>query len=443
MSEPRYISDSRSPVQSERALLVGLYLKEHTLDPDLMLDELESLVEAAGATAVGRTFQRRRTRRDLCAATYIGRGKAEHVAELVAAHEANLVVFDNELSPAQIRELEKIIGKRVIDRSEVILDIFALRARTREAKLQVELAQLQYTAPRLRGMWTHLERQANAGGAGVLGTRGPGEKQIEIDRRIVADRITRLRDELSRMHERKQREVAGRGEGGYCVGLVGYTNAGKSTLMNALTDAGTHAADQLFATVDTKTRKWQVVPGLTAMLSDTVGFVRNLPHMLVASFRSTLEEALSADLLLHVIDASHPQAAEQIDAVDAVLEELGCDKDRVLCVLNKVDCVTDTDDLVVLRARLPNAVCVSATRGDGIEELSRVVAEHRRRDWVWVRLTVPAGEGKVQALARARCHIRTEAYEEDAWVAEINVERTVLARFRQLSRELTVEQLNE
>jgi GTP-binding protein HflX len=291
-------------------------------------------------------------------------------------------------------------------------------------------------------MWTHLERQANTGGAGGLGTRGPGEKQIEIDRRIVNDRIARLRSELSRMHKRKQREVASRGQG-YCVGLVGYTNAGKSTLMNALTGAGTHAADQLFATVDTKTRKWQVEPGLTAMLSDTVGFVRDLPHMLVASFRSTLEEALSADLLLHVIDASHPHAAEQIEAVNAVLSELGSETERLVCVLNKVDQVSNPDDLVVLRAQLPDAFCISAARGDGVEELSKAVAQHRRRDWVWVRITAPAGEGKLQALARSRANIRSESYEEATWIAELDVERSVLARFRRISSELTVEHLAE
>jgi GTP-binding protein HflX len=435
-------SDSRDAAVPERAFLVGLYSGTGDIEPERMLDELASLVTAAGASVAGRTYQTLRSRRDLRAATYIGRGKAEEVAELAKSHAADLIVFDNELSAAQIRELEKLIGKRVIDRSEVILDIFALRARTREAKLQIELAQLQYTSPRLRGMWTHLERQANTGGAKALGTRGPGEQQIEIDRRIVGERVARLRRELSQMHERKQREVAARAERDYCIGLVGYTNAGKSTLMNALTGADAHAADELFATVDTRTRSWQVEPGLTAMLSDTVGFVRDLPHMLVASFRSTLEEALTADLLLHVIDASHPQAAEQIAAVNRVLDELGCDMDRVLCVLNKVDDVADPHDLVMLRPETGKAICISAERGDGLGDLSRAVAEHRRRDSVWVRINAPAGRGKLQALAHTHAHIRRSAYEDDRWIAELNIERDALARYFECEDDVAIEELS-
>lgn len=442
MAKPQSIFPRGASSTPERAYLVGCYAQDLELEPERMLDELESLVGAAGASSVGRALQRLRSLRDLSAATYIGRGKAERIGELARALEADLIVFDNELSPGQIRELEKVTGLRVIDRSEVILDIFALRARSREARLQVELAQLQYTAPRLRGMWTHLERQANAGGPGALGNRGPGEKQIEIDRRIVGRRTTRLRRELKQMHKRKQREVASRGKAGYCVGLVGYTNAGKSTLMNALTGAGTHTADQLFATVDTKTRRWPVEPGLTAPLSDTVGFVRDLPHLLVASFRSTLEEALRADLLLHVIDASHPQALEQIDAVNSVLEELGCKMGRVLPVLNKCDRVSD-GDRIELRARLGRAICVSATSGEGLAELSEAVAEHRRRSASWVRVSAPAGHGKLQAVARARAHIRSEGYQEDLWVAEVQIEPHVLALLRDLSPELAVEALKE
>jgi GTPase len=440
--------EDRRPITAEKALLVGLYTTADPGEPDLALDELGALVEAAGGEVAGRTYQRRQghgaaaDRAAVTPATFIGRGKAAHVAELVENLEANVVVFDNELSPAQIRELEKIVGCKVIDRSELILDIFASRARTREAKLQVELAQLEYTAPRLRGMWTHLERQAGTGGSTVgLGMKGPGEKQIEIDRRIVRSRITRLRHELGRIHGRKEREVAGRAAGAFTVGLVGYTNAGKSTLMNALTGAGTYQADQLFATLDTKTRRWPLEPGVAAALSDTVGFIRNLPHHLVASFRSTLEEALTADLLLHVIDASHPQAIEQVAAVERVLVELGCDLGRVLPVLNKIDRITDEEHLSILRARLHGAVAVSARTGQGISELSHAVAARRRAAWICVRVEAPAANGEVQAFARSRGLVRSERYEEDVWIAEIELARASLPRLRR-SGEVRVEELS-
>jgi GTP-binding protein HflX len=440
--------------QVESAVIVGLYGPDEELEPDLMLDELASLVEAAGGQVVARTFQRRGRRlgqgRDAKAsasavdpATYVGRGKAEHIAELVRGNEAKLVVFDNELSPAQIRELETILGCRVLDRSELILDIFAGRARTREAKLQVELAQLQYTAPRLRGMWTHLERQAGtSGSAGGVGLRGPGEKQIEIDRRIVKRRLSRLEAELAVLHGRKQREVESRTDKHFCVGLVGYTNAGKSTLMNALTNAGTYSADKLFATLDTKTRIWPVDRGVEVMLSDTVGFVRDLPHSLVASFRATLEEALHADLLLHVIDASHPQAIHQIATVERVLVELGCPPGRLLSVLNKVDAVTDHDELAILRSRLPHSVMVSARTGEGLSELSAAVAERYGESCVRVRVRAPLGSGKLQAYARARGRIERESYDDDAWTAEIDLPQPLVDKLVSLCQGATFERVD-
>lgn len=420
--------EKRDNIQSERAFLVGAYSREDEDDPDLALDELASLVEAAGGLAVGRAFQRRSAGQRVQAATYIGRGKAEHVAQLAEAHEANVIVFDAELSPAQIRELEKIFERRTIDRSELILDIFASRARTKEARSQVELAQLQYTAPRLRGMWTHLERQAGQG-AGMLGGRGPGEKQIEIDRRLVTKRITLLRNELKSLHARKQREVEGRINRGYCVGLVGYTNAGKSTLMNKLTDADTYVADQLFATLDTRTRRWQLGTGAPVLLSDTVGFVSRLPHQLVASFRATLEEALHADLLLHVIDASHPQALEQIATVERVLKELDCEMGRIVPVLNKVD-VADPDALITLRGRLGNTVAVSARTGEGIEDLETIVSQRRSADWSVATIRASAGNGRVQAFAHTHAVLRSDKFEDDIWVAEIELPRAKLGTLR-------------
>ena len=438
------IEARQSPDESgAKAFIAGLYAHGEALEPDLRLDELASLVEAAGARVVGRTFQQRARVEDGCSlaispATFVGRGKAEHIGELSEALEASMVVFDNELSPAQIRELEKLIGCRVLDRSELILDIFAGRARTREAKLQVELAQLEYTAPRLRGMWSHLERQAGGtGGAGGVGLRGPGEKQIEIDRRLVKKRISRLKSELAQLHARKQREVAQRTERHYCVGLVGYTNAGKSTLMNALTHAGTYSADQLFATLDTKTRVWQVAPGIKAMLSDTVGFVRDLPHSLVASFRATLEEALHADLLLHIIDASHPQALHQVATVERVLDELGSPPGRLLPVLNKLDAIAEPESLAALRSRVHDGVVVSARTGEGLEQLAAQVVARYRQSCVRVRIRAPLASGKLQAYARAHGHIETEAYDDEYWTAELDIPGNLVGQLDSLCAALT------
>lgn len=424
------------------AVLVGAYHGRDLAIADVFLDELESLVSAAGGESVARLIQRFSDNRSTSPATYIGSGKADFLAELVAGNEATVVVFDNELSPAQVRSLEKVVGCRVIDRSELILDIFAGRAKTREARVQVELAQLEYTAPRLRGMWSHLERQGGGGGAGGLGLRGPGEKQIEIDRRLISKRITRLKDELETIHNRRRREVDARIGKHYCVGLVGYTNAGKSTLLNTLTDAGTYSADQLFATLDTKTRKWRLPGGIDTMLSDTVGFVRSLPHQLVASFRSTLQEALEADLLLHVIDASHPQVNEQIDTVEAVLEELGCDLSKLISVLNKVDLVEDPDVITVLRARLPETVVISAATGEGMVDLSDLVRRRYQESCIVFRIVAPLDSGKLQAFARANCGVQDESYEDDNWTAELRVPEALIARMRSLCPSASFERIS-
>jgi GTP-binding protein HflX len=279
-------------VLMERAFLVGAYPREGNFDrkQDHLL-ELMALTETAGAIVVGRTQQRLNR---IHPGTYIGKGKAQELAEAVERLKANVVIFDNDLSPGQIRELEEIIKSKVLDRSELILDIFATRAKTKQAKLQVELAQLEYTYPRLTRMWSHLDTVTAAGGSvggvGGIGTRGTGEKQLEIDRRIVSKRITELKRELEVIDKRKLREIDGRKDF-YTLCLVGYTNAGKSTLMNALAKADVYVEDKLFATLDTRTRKWQVDSGVEVLLSDTVGFISKLPHHLVASFKATLEAA--------------------------------------------------------------------------------------------------------------------------------------------------------
>ena len=427
--------ETRSTTSAEdRAILVGLYPLDATLSPDRSLAELASLVSAAHGRTVGQVIQRRGLsqgqweHRPVDPATYIGRGKVEDVAFEITQHDANLVVFDNELSPAQIRELEKRLKCRVIDRSELILDIFASRARTREAMLQVELAQLQYTAPRLRGMWSHLERQAGGGGgkSGGIGTRGPGEQQIEIDRRIVQKRIALLKGELEQVLVRRERQVAARNGRVWTVGLVGYTNAGKSTLLNSLTNAGAYAADQLFATLDTVSRRWAVRPGVDIPVSDTVGFVRNLPHHLVASFRSTLAEALHADLLLHVVDASHPEAESQVAAVHGVLSELEVDLDQVLGVLNKVDQVSDPAVLAVLRGAFSQSVAISAVTGVGLDQLADAVVARRSSDWTELQLHVPHDQARLAALVHEHGEVLQGSWHDDGWHARVSLPKAVV-----------------
>lgn len=415
---------------AERVLILGVYNRD--VASERRLDELESLVFAAGGEVVHRVVQQRPSRiaddRPIDPATFIGKGKCAEVAHDVQVCRVDAVVFDNELSPAQIRELEKRLMCRVLDRSEVILDIFASRARTKEAKLQVELAQLQYTAPRLRGMWSHLARQAGQSGSGGIATRGPGEQQLEIDRRIVQKRILLLKERLGQIERRKERQVQARASRSYGVGLVGYTNAGKSTLLNALTRAEAFAADQLFATLDTVSRRWEVQPGLAIPLSDTVGFVRDLPHHLVTGFRSTLAEALHASLLLHVVDASHPDAEEQVRVVQEVLAELGVPRHRILGVLNKCDQVEDTLVLAALSQQLPDAVRVSAVSGEGLELLARTVADRRSGDWAKLEVVVPHDQGKLVAQVNERGEVLEERWDEDGWHATIRVPRSLLPK---------------
>jgi GTPase len=302
--------------------------------------------------------------------------------------------------------LEKATGVKVLDRSELILDIFATRARTPEARLQVELAQLEYSLPRLKQMWTHLSRYQ----AGI-GTRGPGETQLEEDRRIVANRIRDLKARLEGVQARKEREVRTRAEE-HTVSLVGYTNAGKSRLMNRLTHSDVYVQDQLFSTLDTRTRQWHVKDFGKILLSDTVGFIRDLPHHLVASFKATLEEARQARLLLHVVDASNPQAEEQIKAVNAVLAELDCDKKPTILVLNKIDKIADRAELNLLLVLHPKAVAISGATGEGIDDLTAAVVEALTADFVEAEVTAEAANGKVQAYLSAHAEVYRQEFKD-------------------------------
>lgn len=420
-------------VRSEKAVLVGVLLPDTVRDLRDPLAELRSLARTAGAVVVDQIVQRRDR---IDPAFYVGRGKVEEIRLRAEACEADVIIFDNDLSPAQIRELEEVIDRKVIDRSELILDIFATRAQTHEARLQVELAQLEYTSPRLRGMWTHLERIAGAAGgtgAGVvggIGTRGPGESQIEIDRRLVSQRVTLLRRKLEQIDRRKVREIRGRRDC-FTVSLVGYTNAGKSTLMNALTGAEVLVEDRLFATLDTKTRRWNLGDGQTALLSDTVGFVRDLPHHLVASFRATLEEAIHADLLLHVIDAASPEAEHQVQAVMAVLTDLGCAGRHVLPLLNKIDVAEDLAAVQLLERRLPGAIRISARTGRGLDVLVQRVGEIMRGDIRHARVRVAVHDGRAIAFLERKAEILDRRYEDHGVEFEVRLGGRDLAHFEE------------
>jgi len=389
-------------VSREKAVLVSVALPDRPWISDDPCDEIRGLAETAGAKIVGELLQKRQ---DIQLATYIGSGKLKELGELVEATDADVVVFDNDLTPAQGRNLEKALGVKVLARSEVILDIFATRAQTLEARLQVELAQLEYSLPRLKNMWTHLSRQKGGG----IGLRGPGETQLEEDRRMATTRIRELKQRLTDVQARKEREVRSRSEE-YTVSLVGYTNAGKSRLMNALTKAGVYVENKLFSTLDTRTRQWPIKDWGKVLLSDTVGFIRHLPHGLVASFKATLEETRQAKLLLHVVDASSPQAEEQIAAVNEVLEELGCDKRPTILVLNKVDRVTDRSYLDVLKAHHPKAVAVSALTGEGLDDLRDAVIEVLSVDFAPAEVTTSAANGKVLAYLNAHAEIFRQEY---------------------------------
>lgn len=367
-------------------------------------DEIRGLAETAGARIVGEVTQKRH---DVETGTYIGKGKLHDLKELVQATDADVVIFDNDLSPGQARNIEKALEVKAIDRSELILDIFATRARTPEAKLQVELAQLEYSLPRLKQMWTHLSRQKGGG----IGNRGPGETQLETDRRIVGGRIRDLKERLVIVQARKEREVRGRLEE-HTVSLVGYTNAGKSRLMNALTHSDVYVENKLFSTLDTRTRQWHIKDWGKVLLSDTVGFIRDLPHHLVASFKATLEEARQARLLLHVVDASNPAAEEHIKAVQQVLTELDCEKKRTILVLNKIDAIADRSNLHILMAHHPKAVAISGATGEGLESLREAVISELTADFVEADVTTGMANGKVLAYLNAHADIFRQEYHD-------------------------------
>jgi len=388
------LHETKAGKRAERAVAVGLVLPSvpsHIAEEHL--DELRKLIETAGGEPVATIVQERQAPDP---ATWIGKGKAEEVQATVEEKEAGLVVFDDDLSPAQIRNLEKIISAKVVDRSGLILDIFASRARSREARTQVELAQLQYLLPRLTRQWTHLSRQA-----GGIGTRGVGETQLEIDRRIIRTRISRLRRELERIEKNRETQRLGRA-GTFTVALVGYTNAGKSTLFNRLTAGSALAENKLFATLDAKVQKAADPMPRETVVVDTVGFVRKLPHHLVASFRSTMEEAASADLVLHLVDLSHADYLEHLEVGKQVLLDLGIPRDRVFEVFNKIDRFAGP------LSRDRDTIAVSAVTGENVDVMLDMIRRREISQGRTLHLRIPIEESR----SIARVHELGQVHEQ-------------------------------
>lgn len=404
-------------VKAEKAILVGVALPDRPFLSKDPLEELRGLTETAGAQVVGELAQKRL---DINPGLYLGKGKVEELQLLCQATDADVIIFDNDLTPAQIRNLEQATKCKVLDRSELILDIFATRARTAESRLQVELAQLEYALPRLKQMWSHLSRYE-----GGIGMRGPGETQLEEDRRLVETRIRDLKYKLGEVQARKRREVQTR-TSEFTISLVGYTNAGKSSLMNRLTGAGVLAKDQLFSTLDTRTRKWILPDGKKVLLSDTVGFIRNLPHHLVASFRATLEETSQARLLLHVVDASDPLALDHIQSVQRVLEEIGCDNKPTLMVLNKIDRLADPAEIQILRSKFARSVPVSAHSGEGIHDLQEEVMGFVSHAMVPLKVRVSSANGRFLAWLGAHAEILLQRIEDDEIFLHVMVPDTLV-----------------
>jgi GTP-binding protein HflX len=406
----------------EKIILVGVTIPPATAtETEHHLDELALLVDTAGADEAARVIQRRDAPDP---ATYVGKGKAEELRDLSLTVDADTIVFDDELSPAQSRNLEKILGRTAIDRTAVILDIFAQNARTQEGRAQVELAQLRYRLPRLRGRGKAFSQQA-----GGIGTRGPGETQLEVDRRRLVRRMRRLESDLRDLtkNRRTQRRARSRSRLS-TVSLVGYTNAGKSTLLNQLTDAGVLVEDRLFATLDPRTRRLQLPGGETVLLSDTVGFVRKLPHQLVQAFRSTLEVVKESDLLVHVVDSAAADPEEQIEAVRTVLAEIGADQVPDLLAFNKADVSREAKRL---SERYAGSVELSALTGEGVDGLLQAIGDRLRALGQVVELLVPYERGDILAAVHREGEVLVETHEEHASRLRVRVDEAGAARFRE------------
>ena len=389
----------------ERAALVALQTREISREiVEEHLAELEELAVTAGAETILKIIQDRNAQDP---AYYIGRGKAEELAYLVDTNEIDVVIFDDDLSPVQVRNLEKLVDRKIIDRSGLILDIFALRAKTKEAKTQVELAQLEYMLPRLTRAWTHLSKQY-----GGIGTKGPGETQIETDRRMIRNRISLLKEKLKKIESQRVTQSQGR-KNIVRISLVGYTNAGKSTLFNLLTKADVFAEDKLFATLDSTTRSLELGKN-KILLSDTVGFIRKLPAHLVASFKSTLNEVRDADIILHVVDLSHPYYDDHIRVVEQTLADLQYGKKNVFKVFNKVDIIKDRNKISYVNNAYEKSVIISAARGINISKLAEMLTGFIEEEFVEENIDLSIGQSKKAARIHSLAEVLSTRYDDEA-----------------------------
>ncbi len=420
----------------ERALLVGAPLKRAGARKSLdeHLKELARLADTAGAEVVGILTQQLDRPHP---GTYLGKGKIEELKSLVAEKDATLIIFDDELSPSQGKNIEDVVGTRVVDRAELILDIFATRARSSEAKMQVELAQLEYTLPRLTRMWTHLEKFR-----GGIGVRGPGETQLETDRRLINHRIKLLKERLAHVQQNRAVQRQSRASS-FKASIVGYTNAGKSSILRGMTGAAdVHVEDRLFATLDPLTREVDLGENAHALLTDTVGFIRKLPHHLVASFRATLEETRDADLLLHVVDASHPLWEEQRLVVDQVLVELGLAEQPVLLVFNKMDLLSESDALALqerVTAMVPNAVFVSTETENGLDPLGRALRHAMRARRPIAEVWLQPSDGKLLAEIHQHGEVLDQRSEGEQMVIRARLPERLRGRLEQAGADVRVE----
>lgn len=399
--------------ENERAIIVGVatrYITKHQAFE--YLNELTLLADTAGARVVHRVMQERD---NFDPAFYIGKGKVEEIKNIAAGDNINLIIFDDELSPVQLRNLEREIERKIVDRSGLILDIFASRAKSNESKTQVELAQLQYMLPRLTRLWTHLSKQY-----GGIRTKGPGETQIETDRRIVRERISMLKKKLEKITQQRTTQRSGRKDF-FNVALVGYTNAGKSTLLNTLAKTDVFVENRLFATLDTTTRNVAINPNLNILLSDTVGFIRKLPHNLVASFKSTLEEVVEADLLLHVVETTNPHFEEHIEVVNDTLKEIGVTNKKMVYVFNKIDQLIDRTILRELQNKYSPSVSISAQRGINILGLKDLINEIAHSTFKEINFVLPMEDFKIMNHIRTLSEILETKYNDTSVNVKIRV----------------------
>ena len=411
----------------ERAILVALNTKEIKREMvEEHLEELEELAITAGAETVIKIIQEKYS---FDPAYYIGKGKAEELSSLVEINNIDLVIFDDDLSAVQVRNLERLINRKIVDRSGLILDIFASRAKTKEAKTQVELAQLQYLLPRLTRAWTHLSKQY-----GGIGTKGPGETQIETDRRIIRDRISHLKEKLQKIESEREIQSSGRADL-IRISLVGYTNAGKSTLFNLLTKSDVFAEDKLFATLDSTTRVYNINKQ-KLLLSDTVGFIRKLPPHLIASFKSTLNEVRSADIILHVVDLAHHYFADHVEVVEDTLSDLGCKDKTQLKVFNKVDIVKDKNKIDYVRNRYENSVVISAERGINISSLEKKLLEIIEQSFVHDSIEIDIHNSKLASKIHTLAKVLSTKYSENTIQITYKVNRANAEKIKNLIRDI-------